>query len=139
AHRIGGTENRHGAGEAYALRSHRCGAEDDRRRRIQEILAMVLPDPKRVQPDLVGELNLFDQVSKAVAWIDRAARIGVCRSKAIDADLHLRPPAASSTDDELRDSRHRRAHPRLTQPMFPQESIDRRVPTTRRVNSDQSR
>jgi len=36
-----------------------------------------------------------------VAWIDRAARIGVCRSEAIDADLHWRPPAASSTDDEL--------------------------------------
>ena len=101
AHRIGGTENGHGAGKAYLLRSRGGGAEDDSRRRIQEILAMVLPDPKRVQPDLVGELDLFDQVSKAVAWIDRAARIGVCRSEAIDADLHLRPPAASSTDDEL--------------------------------------
>src|SRR4051812_3778927 len=101
AHRIGRAENGHGARKAYAVRSRRGGAENHSRRRIQEILAMVLPDAKGVEPHLVGELDLFDQVPKAGAGIDRAARIGVCRSEAIDADLHWPPPAASSTDGEL--------------------------------------
>src|SRR5437868_2074693 len=100
AHGIGRTENRHRAGKAYALRARGGGAQDDSRRRIQKVRAMVLPDPKGVEADLVGELDLFDQVPKAVAWIDCTARIGVCRSETIDADLHWPPPAASSTDDE---------------------------------------
>ena len=44
--------------------AHGGRAEDDRRRRDREVRAMVLADPEDVEPDLVGELDLLDQVAQ---------------------------------------------------------------------------
>ena len=42
----------------------RGGAENDRRRRIQVLLTMVLADPEDIETDLVRMLDLFDQVAQ---------------------------------------------------------------------------
>ena len=72
----------------YALRSCRRRAEDDRRSGIEEVPAVVLADPEEVQPDLIGMLDLFDQVSQAVRRADGTAGLVVRRCEAVDADLH---------------------------------------------------
>ena len=71
------------------LRSRRRGAEDDRRRGIEEIaLRWCSPMPKTIESDLIGVLDLLDQVAQAVRRTDRAAGVVMRRCEAIDADLH---------------------------------------------------
>ena len=46
------------------LRARRGRAEDDGRRRDGEVGPVVLADAEDVEPDLVGELDLLDQVAQ---------------------------------------------------------------------------
>lgn len=55
---------------------------------------MVFADAKRVQPNLIGVFDLFDQVAQTLRRADRTAGVIVCRREAINADFHLRPPYA---------------------------------------------
>jgi hypothetical protein len=49
---------------------------------------MVLADAKDVQTNLIGMLDLFDQVAQPVRRAHRKAGLIVCRCKAINSDLH---------------------------------------------------
>ncbi len=88
AHRVGRAENGHGARESDPARAGRRGGENDGRRRVEILLAMVLADAEHVQPDVIGLLDLFDEVAKTICWADRETRFVVRRGEAVDADLH---------------------------------------------------
>jgi len=62
AHRVLGAQHGDRAGQTNALRPTR-GAENDGRSRIQKLATVVFPNAKRVQADLVGMLDLLDQLS----------------------------------------------------------------------------
>ena len=47
----------------------------------------MLADPKNVQTNLVGMLDLFDQVPQALRRTDREARLVVRRCKTVDANF----------------------------------------------------
>ena len=64
--RVGGAQHRHGAREADALGARGRRAEDDGRGRVEELAAVVLADPERIQPEPIGVLDLLDQVAQAV-------------------------------------------------------------------------
>ena len=70
-HRVGGAQDRDGAGETDALGSGRRRAENDRRGGIEELPAVVFADAKDVQADLIGVFDLFDQVAQPVRRADR--------------------------------------------------------------------
>ena len=63
AHGIVGAEHGDRAREPDAARALGGGREDDGRRGHGEVGAMVLADPEDVEADLVGELDLLDQVA----------------------------------------------------------------------------
>jgi hypothetical protein len=50
---------------------------------------MMFPDSKHIQANLVGELNLFDQIQQTFRWIDGEAGIIMSRCETIDSHLHL--------------------------------------------------
>ena len=64
--------------------------EHDGRRRDGEVGAVVLADAEDVEADLVGELDLLDQVAQPLAGADRAARSpGRAElGEGVDAELH---------------------------------------------------
>ena len=66
--RTGSSElsTRDGAGEADALGARGGGGEHDGGRRDGEVGAVVLADAEDVEADLVGELDLLDQVAEAL-------------------------------------------------------------------------
>ncbi len=66
-----------------------CG-EDDGRRRDGEVRPVVLADPEDVEPDLVGERRLFDQVAEPPAGRDRPSRNRVGRElrEGVEAEFH---------------------------------------------------
>ena len=55
---------------------------------------MMLADAKDIQPDLVGELDLFQKILHALnrAEAESGCRIGDDCTKAIDTDLHVCDP-----------------------------------------------
>jgi hypothetical protein len=53
---------------------------------------VVFADSKHVQANLIGVLDLLDQVAQTVRCADRKAVVGVCRREAIDTNLHLSRP-----------------------------------------------
>ena len=57
-------EHVHRARQPNPPGAHGGRAEDDSRRRDREVRAMMLADPEDVEPDLVGELDLLDQVAQ---------------------------------------------------------------------------
>ena len=64
AHRVVGAEHGDGARQADALRALGRRGEHDRGRRDGEVRPVVLADAEDVEPDLVGELDLLDQVAQ---------------------------------------------------------------------------
>jgi hypothetical protein len=62
-HRVGCAQDRDGTRETDALRSCRRRSENDRRGGIEELPAVVFPDSKYIQTNLIGVLDLFDQVA----------------------------------------------------------------------------
>src|SRR5262249_36682430 len=74
--RIGGAQNRHRAGETDPLGARRGGAEDDDRGRVEELTTVMLPDPERIDPQLVRALDLLDEIADAVGGAARAAVLG---------------------------------------------------------------
>jgi len=75
--------------KAYAGRSRGRGGEDDGGRRIQEVLTVVFADSEGIESDLVGKLDLFDEVLQSLRRTDRPGAVGMRRSEAVDSDLHL--------------------------------------------------
>ena len=90
AHGIACAEDGHGAVEADRGRPG-CGCgEEDRRGGVHEIVAVVLADAVGVETDLVGALDLFEQVLHALDGADVHAGNGVRdrRDEAVYADTH---------------------------------------------------
>ena len=88
AHRVVSAQDLDGTGQTDALGAGRRGTENDFRRGIEEIAAMVFAYTKGVQPHLVRVLDLFHKLSHTRRGIDRAAAAVECGGEAIDSDLH---------------------------------------------------
>jgi hypothetical protein len=85
---IGRAQDRHRARETDAARSGGGCGQNDGRRRVEVLLAMVFPDPEGVQAGLIGVLDLFDQVQQPVRGADGAAGLEIRRREAVNSDLH---------------------------------------------------
>ena len=94
AHRIVGAEHRHGARQADALGALGGGRQHDRGRRDDEVGPVVLADAEDVEADLVGQLDLLEQVGQPPLLGDRLAglRIGRAVGERVEAELHDRRP-----------------------------------------------
>ena len=66
AHRVIGAEYGHRARQADPLGLHRDRRQHHRRRGHEEVRAVMLADREHVEPELVGELGLLDQVAHAL-------------------------------------------------------------------------
>src|SRR6266853_2108067 len=64
------------------------GGEYDSGSGFQKVGAMMLSYSEDIESNLVGELDLLDQVIQTLRWTQRFASVGVRRREAIDADLH---------------------------------------------------
>ena len=62
ADRIVGAEDGDRAGQPDPLRALRRGGEDDRGRGHDEVRPVVLAHSEDIQPDLVGQLDLLDEI-----------------------------------------------------------------------------
>jgi hypothetical protein len=71
------------------VRSYRRRSQNDRRGGIKVLPTVVFADSKHVQADLIGMLDLFDQVAQTIRRVDDKAGVVVCRRETIDANLHL--------------------------------------------------
>lgn len=49
---------------------------------------MVLADSEDIESNLIGVLDLLDQVAQTLRWTERSAGVGVRRGEAIDSDFH---------------------------------------------------
>ena len=65
--------------------------ENDGRRGVEELAAVVFADTEDVQPDLVGVFDLLDQVAEAIGCADHVAGggVGKLRGETINSDLHV--------------------------------------------------
>src|SRR5262245_195921 len=102
AHRVGGAQDRHRAAEAYTPGARRGRAEDHRGRGIEELPAMVLADSERVQADLIGALDLSDEIAQPIGGADGPAVLGERGGEAIDSDFHGGPARPASTRQLVR-------------------------------------
>jgi hypothetical protein len=48
----------------------------------------VLADSEDIEPNLVGVLDLLDQVTETFRWAELAAAVSVRRREAINSDFH---------------------------------------------------
>ncbi len=92
AHRIVRAEHADRAREPDPRRPLGDGSERDRRRGDGEVGAMVLADPEDVEPDLVGERRLLDQVAQTLRGRDRPSRGRVGRElrEGVETEFHVR-------------------------------------------------
>ena len=90
AHRIACAEDGHSAVEADRGRPGRGGCQEDRRGGVHEIVAVVFADAVGVEADLVGALDLFEQVLHALDRADvyTANRVRDRRDEAVYTDPH---------------------------------------------------
>ena len=67
--------------------------QDARRRGGREIGPVVLADAEHIEADLVGQLDLFDQVAQPLRRVDGlpGRRIGRGFRECVDADFHAGP------------------------------------------------
>ena len=67
------------------------GGEDDGGRGVEVLLAVMFAEAEGVETDLVGEFDLFEEVTEAFSGRggDAGLRVGNCGGEAVDADLHV--------------------------------------------------
>jgi hypothetical protein len=87
-HRIGSAQDGDGAGQANALRSGSRGAENDCGSGVQELPTVVFTDAKRIQTDLIGVLDLLDQIAQTLLWTHRATAVVKGGREAVNTYLH---------------------------------------------------
>ena len=89
--RTGSSElmHRDGAGEADALGARGRRGQHDGGRGDGEVGAVVLADAEDVEADLVGELDLLDQVAQALLRADDGPdAVRRALSEGVDAEFH---------------------------------------------------
>src|SRR5712691_9450998 len=89
---IGRAQYRYRAGETNAVRSRRCRCENDNRRGVQEVLAVMLADSEDIESNLIGVFDLLDQVTQTLRFTERSTAVGMRRREAINSDFHSWPP-----------------------------------------------
>ena len=79
--------------EPDPFRARGRGRKHDRRRRNDEVRAVVLTDAEDVEPEPVRELDLLHQVAHPPGGVDLLARCRVVAAfdERVDADLHRAP------------------------------------------------
>jgi hypothetical protein len=91
AHRVVRADHADRARQADALRARGAGREHDGRRGDDEVGPVMLADAEHVEPDLVGQLDLLQQVAHALA---RRARRQL--PERVDPELHRASTIAAS-------------------------------------------
>ena len=88
--RVVGAQHGDRAGQADAARARGRGAEDHGGRGDDEVGAVVLADAEDVEPDLVGQLDLLQQVLQPLLGGDDVAGARVRRAlrEGVDAEFH---------------------------------------------------
>src|SRR5262249_54496694 len=89
AHRVGGAQHRDRTGQTDLPGARRRRRENQRRRRIEIVLAVMLADSKHVESDLIGALDLLDELAYAVGRTYATALLEVGRCETIDTNLHI--------------------------------------------------
>jgi hypothetical protein len=56
---------------------------------IEVLPTVVFADSKHVQANLIGMLDLFNQIAQAIRRAHRKTGVVVCRCEAIDTNVHL--------------------------------------------------
>jgi hypothetical protein len=89
-HGIIGAEHRHRARQPNARRARRGGRQQDRRRRRDELGPVMLADPKHIEPDLIRELDLRQEIANPIGPGHRVpgGRVQGDRDETVNADLH---------------------------------------------------
>ena len=64
---VGGAEDGDGAGEADVFGARGGGGEDDGGGGVEELVAVMFADAEDVEANLVGELDLFEEIGRCVA------------------------------------------------------------------------
>jgi hypothetical protein len=88
-HRIIRAEHRDRAREPDPRGPCRRGGEHDRRCRHGEIGAVMLTDAEHVEPDLVGQLDLLEQIAQTPVPVDARADLG----ETVDTQVHVAQPS----------------------------------------------
>ena len=98
SHRVVGAEDRDGAGDSDSLGAHGRGSKYDRRRRYEEVGTVVLADAEHVEPHLLCEPDLLQQIAHPLLGADRLTglRIGAQLRERVDAELHPAQSASAS-------------------------------------------
>ena len=83
-------QHRHGAGQSDMAGPHRCGGEDDGRRRDGEIWTVMLTHAKNIEADLVGQLDLLQQIAQTLGRRHHLTGRGIrCRlCEGVNAEFH---------------------------------------------------
>src|SRR5688500_8275308 len=89
-HRIVRAEHGHSAGETDFLRARCGGREDDGGARYDIVRAVVLANSEYVEAELVGELDLLDQIAESLRcnYAPVRCRIRIRFSECINPQLH---------------------------------------------------
>jgi len=77
AHGIVGTEHGDGAAETNRLGARRCGGEDHRRGRGNEIRTMVLAQGEDIETYLIGQFDNFEHIFESLGGADLLASMGI--------------------------------------------------------------
>ncbi len=100
ANRVGRAQDCHCAGESYAARSCRGSGENDGRSGVEKILAVMFADSEDIEPNLIGVLDLLDQVAQTLCRTELPAGLSVRCCKTVYANLHSWPPPPYSFSDK---------------------------------------
>ena len=93
--RVIGADHAHRAGEPDAFGALRCGGQHHRGRGHDQVRPVMFTDAEDVQAELVGELDLLQQVPHPLLGTDRlpGLRVGVELREGVEADLHVHTDA----------------------------------------------
>ena len=101
--RVIGADDAHRTGEPDALGALRGGGQHHRRRGHDQVGPVMFTDAEDIQAELVGELDLLQQIPHPLLGADRlpGLRVGVELCEGVETDLHApsmvpHPPAAQS-------------------------------------------
>src|SRR5690606_42145168 len=92
------------ARQADALRAGRSGREYERGARRDEVLPVVLAETVEVEADLIGQLDLFQDLLHPLLGAEQVTgvRVGDALRERVDAEFHDDAPIRSEPERDLR-------------------------------------
>jgi hypothetical protein len=88
ANRVIRAQHGDGARQPDPLRARRGCRQRDDGRRHDEVRAMVLTDAEHIEPDLLGQVDLLEELAHPASCVRRAAAPGGQLGEGVEADLH---------------------------------------------------